>query len=159
MYENISLYNINKWILWNINNFQEFYTMCSDCIFPASPNSFQTHALSYSPTLHPSPYQGRLVLSRCSWMCNLPPERGTYQGYTLRENWSFLSRQLTLSNSSSARGRPLCPSSPLHAGVWSVMGLHGSCVCCHNYSEFICAAAWLCPEDTVSLKPCLASGV
>lgn len=106
MYENTLLYNINKWILWNINNFQEFYTMCSDCILPASPNSFQTHALSYSPSLHPSLHQGQLVPSRYSWMCGLPPERGTYQGYTLRENWSFLSRQLTLANSSSARGRP-----------------------------------------------------
>lgn len=54
IYESI-LYNINKWTLWNINNFQEFYTVCSDCILPASPNSFQTHALSSSPSFYTLP--------------------------------------------------------------------------------------------------------
>lgn len=148
MYENILLYNINKWILWNINNFQEFYTMCSDCILPASPNSFQTHALSYSPSLHPSLHQGQLVPSRYSWMCGLPPERGTYQGYTLRENWSFLSRQLTLANSSSARGRPLCQ---LPTPCWGLV--------CHGLTRVLCVlwqVLWvhMCGCPAVSGRHC-----
>lgn len=45
----------------------------------------------------------------------------------------------------------------LHIGAWSGLGLHGSCICCHNYFEFICAVV-LCPEDIVSLQSSTTSG-
>lgn len=41
-----------------------------------------------------------------------------------------------------------CPTSSLHAGIQSNMGLHRICAHCYNCCEFICAADLLCPEHS-----------
>lgn len=42
--------------------------------------------------------------------------------------------QLLIANSSSAWGETLCL---LHARLWSELGLHGACACCHKCCEFM----------------------
>lgn len=38
------------------------------------------------------------------------------------------------------------PISDFYDGIWYSLSLHGSCVCCHNHCEYICAAALLCAK-------------
>lgn len=44
-------------------------------------------------------------------------------------------------------GMRLFAQPPLHAGIWSGLGLHRFCKCCQNCCRFISAAAPMCPQD------------
>lgn len=78
--------------------------------------------------------------TRCSWMCGClgwfePPLSVATKGQTLLlYGW----------------WRNFLPRCPLHVGTWSGLVFHQSHACCHNYREFICAAAILGIEDPAS---------
>lgn len=58
-----------------------------------------------------------------------------------------------------AWGRSWVPTSPLRAGVWSGLVLHGSYECWCKHWELTCIAVRLCPEDVISLYLCSVSHI
>lgn len=72
-----------------------------------------------------------------------------YHGYTIRENWLSLSKQLTTTNSSMGSGRISCPV-PI-----SMMGFSLTCVYCHNFCEFTCVASLLMSKRHCFIHNCL----
>lgn len=46
-------------------------------------------------------------------------------------------------------GVKLHARTPLHVVIWPGLSFYGTCICCHNYYEFICSPALLYPKDTV----------
>lgn len=91
---NCTLYGLqNAFKVILIGNIFEFFERFVWCVLIISPILLQI-----SPSCLPtqlcvlSPHQGQFVFPKCSWMCG-----GwlTYQG-SLRENWPFISQQLTI---------------------------------------------------------------
>lgn len=94
-----------------------------------------------NPTLYPLHYVD--ILLEHGW-----PSRGN----TLKETQLYFSQQLSVTSRFLIRCGTSClhPSFMLGFGLaWDYMGLVR--VCCHNFSEFLCVAALLCLENTVSL--------
>lgn len=69
------------------------------------------------------------------------------RGYTLRENCPFLSHQVTVASGSMDRGRISSPT-PISMQGFGLAWTAQVCACCHS-CDFMCAAARLCPADTV----------
>lgn len=129
----------------------EFWTLCFDHVHSPLTNSFISFphlpntVSSPAPTSRPiCDAQTFLNVSSSPWsMLSLP-------GAMLLE--TTVSHSAGSSNASGVPrlGVELCAHSVLHAGVWSGLGLHRSCTCCHKHCEFTCAAALLCLWHTVS---------
>lgn len=118
-------------------------------LFP-DPSRFSLTYLCISPTQQPSrpTWVAQIFLdARSSTIVWL-----TCQEPHFREHWLCLTQRPLIADSSMARSGILCPA-PSLAGMWSGLGLHGSYTCCRDHSEFTCAVALLCSEDTVSLEP------
>lgn len=80
--------------------------------------------------------------------------------HTVKGNWLSLSQQRLISNANSSQASGGIPCLPpfIHAGLVSGLNLRGYSVCSLSCSELICGTAWLCLENTVSLKLFTISG-
>lgn len=80
--------------------------------------------------------------------------------HAVKGNWLSLSQQHLISNANSSQASGGIPCLPpfIHAGLVSGLNLRGYSVCSLSCSELICGTAWLCLENTVSLKLFTISG-
>lgn len=119
-------------------------------LYTPSSNSPHIHCPSVITPLYAChlPCQGPFFLSKHFLMCGLPLE--DLPGPILVEKAHFSPPVPKTCQQLLSLVWRFMPNSLLHAKDFAGLGLHTSCVCCHNHCASICALVLLCSQDIVS---------
>lgn len=100
--------------------------------------------LLFPPTSSPSPSIKVHLCCPNNLECVVFPRSISWppRGYIFKVNWPFLSQQLTVDDSSSARG-----------GILSALGLHRPYAFSDNHRAFVCTVLFKRPHSLVVIHP------